>query len=74
MNFSQTPIPLDMLIAAHPMGINNKLVTNNEKEFSRVNGLKFENWMKQYLFMIRQIPVGKFLIHFEPTNNLIIKH
>lgn len=46
MNFYQTPIPLDMLIAAPAIGVNNKLVTNNEKEFSIVNNLKFEDWMK----------------------------
>lgn len=39
-----TPIgPLDMLIAAHAMRMEAILVTNNEKEFGRVNGLKIEN-------------------------------
>jgi len=41
-----TPIgPLDMLIAAHAKSINYTLVTNNEKEFKRVNGLQIENWV-----------------------------
>jgi tRNA(fMet)-specific endonuclease VapC len=35
---------LDMLIAAHAKSINSVLVTNNEKEFNRVNGLIVENW------------------------------
>ncbi len=34
----------DLLIAAHALSLNLILVTNNEKEFSRVDGLKSENW------------------------------
>jgi tRNA(fMet)-specific endonuclease VapC len=41
-----TPIgSLDMLIAAHALSITSTLVTNNEKEFNRVLGLKIENWV-----------------------------
>jgi len=36
---------LDMLIAAHAKSIGIILVTNNTKEFERVNGLKLENWV-----------------------------
>ena len=36
--------PLDMLIAAHALGLGATLVTNNEKEFRRVAGLRCENW------------------------------
>ena len=36
---------LDMLIAAHAKSIDCVLVTNNEKEFCRVNGLIVENWV-----------------------------
>ena len=40
-----TPIgPLDMMIAGHGMALGYTLVTNNTKEFERVNGLKLENW------------------------------
>lgn len=43
-----TPIgPLDTLIAAHARSLNLTLVTNNEKEFKRVEGLKIENWTKE---------------------------
>ncbi|WP_245960345.1 type II toxin-antitoxin system tRNA(fMet)-specific endonuclease VapC [Hydrogenothermus marinus] len=35
----------DMLIAAHAKSIGAILVTNNEKEFKRVEGLKIENWI-----------------------------
>ena len=35
---------LDMLIAAHALSIPCTLVANNEKEFSRIPGLKIENW------------------------------
>lgn len=37
---------LDMLIAAHAVSLQSTLVTNNESEFSRVPGLKIENWTK----------------------------
>jgi tRNA(fMet)-specific endonuclease VapC len=37
--------PLDTLIAGHVKSIDAVLVTNNEKEFSRVSGLKIENWV-----------------------------
>jgi tRNA(fMet)-specific endonuclease VapC len=36
---------LDMLIAAHALSVNCTLVTNNEKEFSRIPGLRIENWI-----------------------------
>ena len=36
--------PLDMLIAAHALCLGTTLVTNNEKEFRRVAGLRCENW------------------------------
>src|SRR5690606_18902829 len=42
-----TPIgPLDTLIAAHARSMNLTLVTNNEKEFTKVNGLNVVNWAK----------------------------
>lgn len=37
--------PLDMLIAAHARSLDLVLVTNNEKEFKRISGLKVENWI-----------------------------
>ena len=36
---------LDMLIAAHALSATCVLVTNNEKEFTRVPKLKIENWV-----------------------------
>jgi tRNA(fMet)-specific endonuclease VapC len=39
--------PMDLLIAAHALAAETCLVTNNEREFSRVNGLKIENWCKK---------------------------
>ena len=36
--------PLDMLIAGHARARELTLVTNNEKEFTRVDGLNLENW------------------------------
>lgn len=36
---------MDMLIAAQAKGLNLILVTNNEKEFNRIPGLKIENWV-----------------------------
>lgn len=41
-----TPIgPLDTLIASHAVSANATIVTNNVREFSRVEGLRVENWM-----------------------------
>ena len=37
--------PLDTLIGAHAKSLNLTLVTNNEKEFIRIEGLKVENWV-----------------------------
>ena len=37
--------PMDLLIAAHALAMGATLVTNNEREFSRVKGLKIENWV-----------------------------
>jgi len=34
----------DLLIASHALSLGLTLVTNNEKEFNRVQGLKIENW------------------------------
>jgi tRNA(fMet)-specific endonuclease VapC len=34
----------DLLIAAHALSLDVTLVTNNEREFSRVSGLKTVNW------------------------------
>ena len=40
-----TPIgPLDMLIAAHAISMKLILVTNNVREFNRIDGLLMENW------------------------------
>ncbi len=36
----------DLFIAAHALSRKLILVTNNEKEFSRVDGLRIDNWAK----------------------------
>lgn len=42
-----TPIgPMDMLIAGHALSLGYTVVTNNVKEFNRVEGLKIENWVE----------------------------
>ena len=42
-----TPIgPFDTLIAAQAMGRKLILVSNNEREFRRVRGLRLENWAR----------------------------
>jgi tRNA(fMet)-specific endonuclease VapC len=38
---------MDMLIAAHAMGLGATLVTNNVREFQRVNGLALEDWLSK---------------------------
>ncbi len=35
---------MDMLIGAHALSLGVVMVTNNTKEFRRINGLKVENW------------------------------
>ncbi|RJQ58705.1 MAG: type II toxin-antitoxin system VapC family toxin [Desulfobacteraceae bacterium] len=43
-----TPIgAMDLLIAVHGMFLNTILVTDNEKEFAQVPGLKIENWVNR---------------------------
>ena len=36
----------DLFIAAQALSLNLTLVTNNQREFSRVDGLKIENWVE----------------------------
>lgn len=36
----------DLLIAAQTLALDMVLVTNNEREFGRVSGLKVENWLR----------------------------
>jgi len=37
--------PYDMMIAAHARALGLILVTNNQREFDRVSGLRVENWV-----------------------------
>ena len=44
---SGTPIGgNDMLIAAHALATGCVLITDNEREFARVEGLRIENWLR----------------------------
>jgi tRNA(fMet)-specific endonuclease VapC len=36
----------DLLIAAHALALNLTLVTDNEREFSRIDRLRVENWLR----------------------------
>jgi tRNA(fMet)-specific endonuclease VapC len=36
----------DLLIAAHALALDFTLVTDNEREFSRINDLRVENWLR----------------------------
>ena len=36
----------DAMIAAHALSLGRVLVTNNQKQFSRVSGLSVENWAR----------------------------
>ena len=38
--------PYDLLIAAQALTLGYTLVTDNEREFSRVDGLLYENWLR----------------------------
>lgn len=37
----------DLLIAAQAVALDLPLVTDNEKEFSRIGGLRVENWLRE---------------------------
>ena len=37
----------DLLIAAHAVATGHTVVTDNEREFARVPGLHFENWLRE---------------------------
>jgi tRNA(fMet)-specific endonuclease VapC len=36
----------DLLIAAHAVALGLTVVTDNEREFSRIDGLRVENWLR----------------------------
>lgn len=36
----------DLLIAAHALALDSVLVTDNTREFSRIEGLRCENWLR----------------------------
>lgn len=36
--------PMDLLIAAHALAVEATIVTSNDREFSRVQGLDVQNW------------------------------
>jgi tRNA(fMet)-specific endonuclease VapC len=38
---------MDLLIAAHALSLDAILVTNNVREFQRVNGLVLEDWISE---------------------------
>lgn len=45
----QTSMPIggnDLLIAAHAKALGFTVVTDNEREFSRIEGLAYENWLR----------------------------
>lgn len=37
----------DLLIASHALALGYTVVTDNEKEFSRIAGLRHENWLRR---------------------------
>ena len=45
---------LDQLIAAHAVSLGVVLVTNNEKDFAKYPGLRFENWIEPYASTSKQ--------------------
>jgi tRNA(fMet)-specific endonuclease VapC len=49
-NLQKAGLPIDdfdLLIASTALTLNSTLVTNNEKHFNRIKGLKIENWSKK---------------------------
>ena len=45
---------LDKLIVAHAVSLGVALVTNNQKDFARYPGLRFENWLESYASTSKQ--------------------
>ena len=45
---------LDKVIAAHAVSLGVVLVTNNEKDFAKYPGLRFENWLGSYASTSKQ--------------------
>lgn len=43
---NRSATPLDILLAGHALAIGAVLVTNNEKDFEKIPGLRIENWAK----------------------------
>ncbi|WP_316978871.1 type II toxin-antitoxin system VapC family toxin [Shumkonia mesophila] len=37
----------DLLIAAHALALGHTVVTDNEREFARIDGLACENWLRE---------------------------
>ena len=47
LSLAGTPIgTFDTLLAAHALALNATVVTNNEKHFSQVPGLRIDNWTR----------------------------
>ena len=47
--FERTGRPIganDLLIAAHALALGHTVVTDNEREFARIDGLQVENWLQ----------------------------
>ena len=45
----QAGVPIganDLLIAAHALTLGHTVVTDNEREFSRIDDLRIENWLR----------------------------
>ncbi len=48
-NLERTGQPIgahDLLIAAHALALDLTVVTDNEREFSRIDDLRVENWLR----------------------------
>ncbi len=45
---------LDKLIAAHAASLGVVLVTNNQKDFAKYPGLRYENWLESYASTSKQ--------------------
>ena len=48
LELAGTPIGgIDLLIGAQAMALDHTLVTDNDKEFARIAGLRVENWLRE---------------------------
>ena len=70
LNQQGTPIgPNDTAIAGHAIATGATLITNNTREFSRVEKLNYSDWVNNWLTTVHHHQLKPFYCHFLPIHN-----